>query len=53
MKPTRHVFFFDNGASDQRYEAPTAPRTFGVTANLAGKQLANYPSEGRAPTAIR
>ncbi len=27
------VFFFDNGAGEQRYEAPAAPRTFGVTAN--------------------
>jgi outer membrane receptor protein involved in Fe transport len=27
------VFFFDNGAGPQRYEAPAAPRTFGVTAN--------------------
>ena len=27
------VFFFDNGFGDQRYEAPAAPRTFGVTAN--------------------
>jgi iron complex outermembrane recepter protein len=29
------VFFFDNGAGDQRYEAPAAPRTFGVTANYS------------------
>ena len=27
------VFFFDNGLGEQRYEAPAAPRTFGVTAN--------------------
>ncbi|MEC7229958.1 MAG: TonB-dependent receptor, partial [Verrucomicrobiota bacterium] len=27
------VFFFDNGFGDQRYEAPAAPRSFGVTAN--------------------
>jgi iron complex outermembrane receptor protein len=27
------VFFFDNGLGEQRYEAPAAPRTFGMTAN--------------------
>lgn len=29
------VFFFDNGQGTQRYEAPAAPRTFGVTANYS------------------
>ena len=29
------VFFFDNGYGEQRYEAPAAPRTFGVTANYS------------------
>lgn len=29
------VFFFDNGAGEQRYEGPAAPRTFGVTANYS------------------
>ncbi len=29
------VFFFDNGLGEQRYEAPAAPRTYGVTANYA------------------
>ena len=29
------VFFFDNGAGEQRYEAPAAPRTFGVSANYS------------------
>ena len=29
------VFFFDNGAGEQRYEAPAAPRTFGLTANYS------------------
>ena len=29
------VFFFDNGLGEQRYEAPAAPRTFGVTANYS------------------
>ena len=29
------VFYFDNGAGEQRYEGPAAPRTFGVTANYS------------------
>lgn len=31
----KRVFFFDNGVGEQRYEAPAAPRTFGVTANYS------------------
>lgn len=29
------VFFFDNGLGPERYEAPAAPRTFGITANYS------------------
>ncbi len=34
-KYEERVFFFDNGAGDQRYESPANPRTFGVTANYS------------------
>jgi outer membrane receptor protein involved in Fe transport len=29
------VFFFNNGEGEQRYEAPAAPRTFGITAKYS------------------
>ncbi len=29
------VFFFDNGKGEQRYEAPAAPRTYGITGNYS------------------
>ncbi|MGZ0709963.1 TonB-dependent receptor [Coraliomargarita sp. W4R53] len=31
----KRVFFFDNGAGENRYDSPANPRTFGVTANYS------------------
>jgi outer membrane receptor protein involved in Fe transport len=31
----KRIFFFPNGAGEQRYESPADPRHFGVTANLS------------------
>jgi outer membrane receptor protein involved in Fe transport len=31
----KRIFFFDNGAGDQRYESPADPRHYGVTASLS------------------